>query len=78
MLSDERYLQIEPNLFHFRVKYAAILRERPADFDISSEEDTFPSGEGALGEVAQRYYEYIEEQLEDVEGRLKKLPEPRQ
>ena len=77
MLSDERYLQIEPNLFHFRVKYATILRERPADLDISSEEDAFPSGEGALGEVAQRYYEYIEEQLEDVEGRLKKLPEPR-
>jgi len=75
MLSERRYLDIETNLLHFKVKYEEILRERPADFDISSEEGTFPTGEEAFGDVAQRYYEYIEEQLEDVEEKLRKLSE---
>jgi hypothetical protein len=75
MLSERRYLDIESNLLYFKAKYEGILRKRPADLDISSEENAFPLSEEDYGEVGQRYYEYIEEQLEDVEAKLEKLSE---
>lgn len=77
MLSKGRYQEIEPNLLHFKAKYETILRDRSADLELSTEEDTFPSGEDAFGDAVQRYYEYIEEQLKDVEKKLMKLSEPK-
>jgi len=66
MLSDDRYLEIEPNLLHFKAKYEAILRDRPADVELVSEGETF-------GNDIDMYYEYIEKQLGDVEEKLKRL-----
>jgi hypothetical protein len=70
MLSEGRYLDIEPNLLHFQAKYEAILQDRPAYLGSVSEEDAF-------GNAWDQYYEYIEQQLEDVEEKLMKLSEPK-
>jgi hypothetical protein len=71
MLTERRYLDIETNLLHFKAKYEGILRNRLADLELSSEEEDF-------GDVPRRYYEYIEEQLQDVEDKLRELSELRQ
>lgn len=70
MLSEGRYLDVEPNLLHFKAKYEAILRDRPADVELVSEGETF-------GNDVDTYYEYIEQQLEDVENKLRRISEIR-
>jgi hypothetical protein len=63
MYRDPRYRETGPNLLWFRERYEEILRKRPDDWHEEGEK-------GSYEEFRRRYYEYIEEQLADVEEKL--------
>ena len=72
LISDWRTTGVAANLRYFRELYRKILDQKPADWDQVSPGDNYT-------EVRKRYYEYIENQLNDVNDKFGQLfPEQRQ
>ena len=63
MYRNARYTEVEENLLYFKKRYEGILKERPAPWEVDPEGSEYES-------ARQAYYNYIEEQLADVNEKL--------
>jgi hypothetical protein len=66
MFDDLRYVDIAENLLYYRDLYNKILRKRPSNWD-----DVTGGDDRSM--VRRAYYQYIADQLVDVERKLRKL-----
>jgi hypothetical protein len=69
MYSEPRYTQLEANLRWFKDRYEEILRKRPDDWQEEAPE-------GSYRDFRRRYYEYIEDQLADVDRKIIGVSKP--
>lgn len=67
MFGEDRYTQIKANLLYYKQRYEAILKKRPKDWD--QQESWWSS----YMKTRKKYYEYIEDQLRDVNEKLARL-----
>ena len=67
IFDDSRYTSVSENLIYFQKRYQEILEDRPEDWDKST------SWKNPYREARQKYYRYIEAQLEDVNAKLSQL-----
>ena len=66
MFGEDRYTQIEANLLYYKQRYEAILHKRPKDWDQAPWWSSYMK-------ARKKYYEYIEDQLRDVNEKLARL-----
>ncbi len=66
MFDDARYTQVGDNLRFWEQRYEEILAKRPQNWDRAGERDEY-------GQFRKRYYEYIAEQLEEVQQMLARV-----
>ena len=66
LFNERRNTDVETNLLYFRERYRKILAGRPEDWNSVAEGDDYAM-------VRERYYEYMQESLADVEAKLREL-----
>ncbi len=66
MLDMLRYTDVEENLNYYRSRYENIWRNRPADWDQTSDDDE-------RARVRRAYYRYVQSQLADVTRKLNQI-----
>ena len=68
MFDEFRYTHVEDNLLYYRDRYQEALRKRPSDWDKVSENDE-------RSKVRRAYYNYIQDQLADINDKLQRINE---
>jgi hypothetical protein len=66
MYYEPRYTQLRANLYFFKDRYEKILEERPEDWDETHENNDYKR-------ARRIYYQYIKQQLDDVNEKLSSL-----
>lgn len=66
MFDELRYTDVEENLRYYRDRYARIMRKRPSDWDHVKQGD-------ARSLARRAYYQYIADQLADVDRKLRQV-----
>ncbi len=78
LLNDARFTEVDVNLYYWRARYRAVLERRPDPDRLSLRSRNYR-------DLEQRYYDYVERQLAEVEALIERFlaeedastPEPR-